>query len=321
MNVARPGRRLNETMGVPMGIIANAVKESPELLDKDVLDFAYSIAPEDVYREKFSILSGYVSIKYATYITERNVTSKEYLTESINTDILEAEGAVKVLSIMLKCFRHAPWASLRGFCGVTSLVYSIAGPPMGRIVPVITLLSSYFSPYEESTIMNIADVNFLVNLISSKFNRKIKKLYLCYRASKDGDLAQNFHAKCEYIKNIIIIIKTKNNKKFGGFSTESWETNSEIPIYKKDKDAFIFSLDNYNYYNIINPEKALYCYKKYGPIFGNGEIFIPDNFFQNISHCNNKEVYRDIIRNENKEPLNDEKEFYVEEIEAYKVDF
>lgn len=183
------------------------------------------------------------------------------------------------------------------------------------------LLSSYFSPYEESTIMNIADVNFLVNLISSKFNRKIKKLYLCYRASKDGDLAQNFHAKCEYIKNIIIIIKTKNNKKFGGFSTESWETNSEIPIYKKDKDAFLFSLDNYNYYNIINPEKALYCYKKYGPIFGNGEIFIPDNFSQNISHCNNKEVYRDIIRNENKEPLNDEKEFYVEEIEAYKVDF
>ena len=182
-------------------------------------------------------------------------------------------------------------------------------------------LLSYFSPYEESTIMDIADVNFLVNLISSKFNRKIKKLYLCYRASKDGDLAENFHAKCEYIKNIIIIIKTKNNKKFGGFSTESWETNTEIPIYKKDKDAFIFSLDNYNYFNIINPEKALYCHKQYGPIFGNGEIFIPDNFFQNISHCNNKEVYRDIIRNENKEPLNEEKEFYVEEIEAYKVDF
>ena len=181
--------------------------------------------------------------------------------------------------------------------------------------------TSYFSKYEESKIMDIYDINFMINLISSQFNRKIKKLYLCYLGTKDGDLAQNFHEKCDYIKNIIILIKTKGNKKFGGFSSESWETNSEIPIHKNDKTAFIFSLNNYRFFNVFKPEKALYCSKKLGPVFGNGEIFIPDNFFKNVSHCNEMEIYKSRIGNENAENLNGEKEFYVEEIEAYKVDF
>ena len=58
-----------------------------------------------------------------------------------------------------------------------------------------------------------------------------------------------------------------------------------------------------------------------GPVFGIGEIFIPDNFFKNVSHCNEKEAYKCEIDYENKETLNGEKEFLVEEIEAYKIDF
>ena len=58
-----------------------------------------------------------------------------------------------------------------------------------------------------------------------------------------------------------------------------------------------------------------------GPVFGIGEIFISDNFFKNVSHCNEKEAYKCEIDYENKETLNGEKEFLVEEIEAYKIDF
>ena len=185
---------------------------------------------------------------------------------------------------------------------------------------------SYFSQYDKSTIMNINDINFIINVISSKLKEKIKKLYLCYRGSLDGDSAEMFHKKCDFFKNMIILIKTKDQRKFGGYSTESWETNSEYPIHKKDKDAFIFSLDNYNIFNVIRPENALYCGKKLGPVFGIGEIFIAEHFFKNISHCNEKEVYKCFNfkaneNNENNEPLSGEKEFYVEEMEAYKVDF
>ena len=187
-------------------------------------------------------------------------------------------------------------------------------------------LISYFSQYEKSTIMDINDINFIINLISSKLGKKIKKLYLCYTASKDGDSAEVFHNKCDFIKNIIVLIKSKNGKKFGGFSTESWEVNTENQIYKKDKNAFIFSLDKYNSYKIVKPEKALYCGKRLGPIYGTGEIFIANNFFKNPSYCNEKEVYKSLnfLGNANigdNEPLSGEKEFLVEEIEVYKVDF
>ena len=124
----------------------------------------------------------------------------------------------------------------------------------------------------------------------------------------------------------MVLIKTKKKKKFGGFSIESWEAKAENPIHKKDKDAFIFSLDNYNFYNVIKPEKAIYCDTKLGPVFGFGEIFIPDNFFKIASHCNEKEAYKYLNflgkdNKENNEPLSDENEFFVEEIEVYQVDF
>jgi hypothetical protein len=176
----------------------------------------------------------------------------------------------------------------------------------------------YISEQEKSTIMDYKETNGIINLISSITKKKIKKFFLCYRATKDGDNADNFHKKCDYIKNIIIIIQTRKNKKFGGFSSESWDNNTQ-EAWKKDNQAFIFSLNDYNSYNIINPERALFCHKEYGPIFGNGEIFIPDNFFTYVSTCLENNTYY-----ESKGisfPLNGEKEFYVKEMEAYKVDF
>ena len=168
--------------------------------------------------------------------------------------------------------------------------------------------------------MNNNETNYIINLVSSKLKKKIKKLYLCYRATNDGDKAQNFHYKCDYIKNILILIQTKKNKKFGGFSTESWDNNNE-KIWKKDKQAFIFSLNKTENrcYNIKKPEMALFCHKKHGPIFGNGEILISDNFFTYASTCLEFHTYY-----ESKGisfPLNGEKEFFIKEMEAYTFDF
>ena len=177
----------------------------------------------------------------------------------------------------------------------------------------------YISEHEKSNIMNNTETNYIINLVSSKLKKKIKKLYLCYRATNDGDKAQNFHYKCDYIKNILILIQTKKNKKFGGFSTESWDNNNE-KIWKKDKQAFIFSLNKTENrcYNIKRPEMALFCHKKYGPIFGNGEILISDNFFTYASTCLEFHTYY-----ESKGisfPLNGEKEFFIKEMEAYTFD-
>ena len=256
------------------------------------------------------------------YNIKQNENSNEYIMENNNLNIknkiqlenINNNNVNNYLNLFIKNDITFPFLNNNNFESFKNIQNQLLD------LPNLTK-TSYFSQYEESKIMNIYDINFLINFISARFNRKIKKLYLCYRGTEHGDLAEVFHKKCDYIKNIIILIRTKENKKFGGFSTESWETNAEIPIHKNDKNAFIFSLDNYHFYNIIKPENALYCSKKLGPVFGNGEIFIPDNFYKNLSHCNEQEVYKCILGNDNNEPLIDEKEFYVEEIEAYQIDF
>lgn len=140
---------------------------------------------------------------------------------------------------------------------------------------------SYISDFEKSMIVDDQQLKFIINIISSNVKKIVKKLYLCYRATTDGDKAISFHEKCDRLKNIIILISTSNGKKFGGFSSESWDSYNQ-ELWKKDDDAFIFSIDNYKYYKVIKPERAICCHKDYGPYFGNGEILIPDNFFKSF---------------------------------------
>lgn len=137
LGVIRPGKRQIETLGVPVTIIGNAVKESPEKLDKDILEFAYSLAPEDVWREKYNIIQGFTTVKTAMGFRARNEEERQRLYKVINVDTIEATDWRKILDMSARCFRQAPVSSLRGFLGVTSLVYSIAGPPLGRIVPTV----------------------------------------------------------------------------------------------------------------------------------------------------------------------------------------
>jgi len=177
---------------------------------------------------------------------------------------------------------------------------------------------SFISDFEKSMIIDNQDITFIINTISSKVKKNVKKLYLCYRATSDGDKANSFHEKCDRLKNIVILISTSNGKKFGGFSSESWDSNNH-ELWKKDNDAFIFSIDNHKYYDVIKPERALFCHKDYGPIFGNGEILIPDNYFLTPSTCLEKNICYE--SNENSFPLSGIKEFYVTQIEAYKIDY
>ena len=176
----------------------------------------------------------------------------------------------------------------------------------------------YISDYEKSMIIDNQQLKFIIDAISSKVKKTVKKLYLCYRATSDGDKAIAFHEKCDRLKNIIILIITNNGKKFGGFSTESWDSKIQ-ELWKRDEDAYIFSIDNFKFYGVIKPEKAILCHKDFGPIFGNGEILINDNFFLNPSTCLEKnECYES---NDNSFPLSGLKEFYITQLEAYKIDY
>lgn len=86
------------------------------------------------------------------------------------------------------------------------------------------------------------------------FNNRILKYNLIYRATKDGDTSKNFHSKCDFIGPNIILIKTKEDYIFGGFTTKSWkhlfkDINKDEPEFGtelKDEKAFGFSINEKN---------------------------------------------------------------------------
>ena len=116
-----------------------------------------------------------------------------------------------------------------------------------------------------SSIMNENDFEMIKSKIEQKVNKKVLGIKKLYQATIDGEESSKFHSKCDGIKNTITLIKSAGNRRFGGFTSESWDTSS---VYKDDNDCFLFSLDKHKIYPIKDNRKAIACYSGYGPVFG-----------------------------------------------------
>ena len=93
-----------------------------------------------------------------------------------------------------------------------------------------------------SVIMNEKEFDLIHFALKSRFNKEVKEIKKLYQATIDGDGAINFHSKCDNIPNTLTIIKSAGNRRFGGFTSQTWESHKS-GIYKDDKYCFLFSLD------------------------------------------------------------------------------
>ena len=107
-------------------------------------------------------------------------------------------------------------------------------------------------------------------------------LNLLFDSSINGDLASEFHKKCDYKNNTISIIETTNDHRFGGYTKECFESPDEY-FDKKDNLSFLFSFDKMKTYDVIKEKYAISCDKNYGPYFRDDHICIVDNFLSNQS--------------------------------------
>ena len=155
-----------------------------------------------------------------------------------------------------------------------------------------------------------------LEMITKKINKKNKKVIinLLYKASADGDSASVFHEKCDKAKSTIVLIETKNEMRFGGFTTCSWSGNC---VDKEDSKAFIFSLDKMKTYDNIPGDEAIGCYPKFGPIFLGCQIKIFDKFFTKGGTTFEKEL--NFATEEDYELTNGERAFKIKDIEVYEV--
>ena len=129
------------------------------------------------------------------------------------------------------------------------------------------------------------EILFIKNKISEvKYKKESKNfsLNLIYRASRDGDMGNNFHKLCDGLCPILLIIKTTKGARFGGY-TESYFEGTDEYIGKKDDNAFLYNLDKKKIYHIEKGQNAILCYKNYGPVFYGNEhsnIFLKEPFFK-----------------------------------------
>jgi DNA repair exonuclease SbcCD ATPase subunit len=159
--------------------------------------------------------------------------------------------------------------------------------------------------------VNLEDSNLDPEKINFEFN-------LLYRATEDGDSANDFHSRCDKYKNTLVLVKTKKNIKFGGFTTETWDGND---IDKEDKNAFCFSLNKMKIYNSIKGKHAIFASPNSGPAFENCIFEIKDCCFETGGMCSdNSDSYFD--NHEFKCEINNGDElFLIEEVEVYEVIF
>ena len=126
--------------------------------------------------------------------------------------------------------------------------------------------------------------------IENTVNKKIKSINKLYQATKDRFNNSKIHKKCDDIPNTLVLYKSKGNRRFGGFVSQSWISKEEGII---DKNSFLFSLDNKKIYPPKNGKYySLACFS-YGLSFSNENgcliIYISDN---NLETNENDKVHQ-----------------------------
>ena len=141
-------------------------------------------------------------------------------------------------------------------------------------------------------------------------NRKDFKIKLLYRKSRDGNQSNIYHNLCDNKNNLLTIIETDNNLKFGGFASKSWGAPNQY-----NEKAFMFSLNSMKKFERLNNDNSKHDGSSYGPVFGNGwDIFISSSMDSGREQiCNDNTFFK-------KYEITKYGKFNVKEIEVFQIE-
>ena len=107
------------------------------------------------------------------------------------------------------------------------------------------------------------------------YGKQKQKWLLCYKGSKDGFSAGQFHGKCDAYGTTVSVFRTTTATVFGGYVDASWAGN---PAYKGSSSAWLFQLDKAAKMPAsCNQQYAMYTANTYGPTFGGGHDLTIDS--------------------------------------------
>jgi len=140
-----------------------------------------------------------------------------------------------------------------------------------------------------------------------------------------GFKASTFHTKCHEIKNLLIIITSSNERRFGGYTPQCFRNEDGNFVQDKTLKSFLFSLDNVSKFP-LKKEKSTRSIRneiKFGPIFGEVDLLIKDDCNKNYSSSKLGEAYDTLglclNLEQGKKLLAGEDMFKVKDIEFFQV--
>ena len=143
--------------------------------------------------------------------------------------------------------------------------------------------------FESSNIIkdDIEKQRLLINWIKEKTKKEEIRFKLLFKMSEHGSEGKDFHKYCDKKGPNLVLIKTKTNRIFGGFTPLNWE-NKSISRYDESNQTFIFSLNLNKKYDMINiKKKAIQGFSEgYGPNFGDYDFGLHKNMKDGESYAN-----------------------------------
>ena len=175
--------------------------------------------------------------------------------------------------------------------------------------------------FNSKILTEIDELNLIAKGLVKNNMENLKKLKigykLIYRASEDGDDAENFHQKCDNISGTLTVIKTKDDWIFGGYTLATWNTKSEEG--KKDLNSFVFSINLEKLYYVSEQKKnCIYCDINKGPSFI-GMFSVEESMLNMANKVSPWGVQCYDGESLPYEINGGKKEFYIEELEVFKV--
>ena len=159
----------------------------------------------------------------------------------------------------------------------------------------------------------------IINWIDSKINKNKIDFKLIFKMSENGEKSGDFHKYCDDKGPTLSLIKTTQNRIFGGFTPLNWK-NSGGYVEDKSNITFIFSLNTNKKFDLIKDDKqAIYCSSDYGVNFGAADFRLNKNLKEGITYANTSCKF---LSNKNLELTGgkgDNEKFETEEFEVYQV--
>ena len=187
-----------------------------------------------------------------------------------------------------------------------------------KIFGKIYVMNKFF--FDTSIINDDLKKLAICNWIKQKINNNQIKFKKIFTLSINGSSYEDFHKYCDNKGPTLTLVKTTNNKIFGGFTPLNWESGNDLLKVDKNNQTFIFSLDLMKKFDMINNEKAaIYCDKMKGPIFGASDINIQSNMKKCITYANK---YTNFLSNNNLELIGekgDHETIDIDDFEVFKI--